>query len=300
MTIETADIPIERDAVISTWFGVGGRADRLARPVSVDDIPGLVCDNNPTGNPAHGPIRILGDGANLLVDDDGVDGLVISLEECNKIERLDETTFRVDAGVSLPKLVADTVRLGLAGLEGLGGIPASVGGAVAMNAGGAWGQISDVAQSVRVVEMSGAVRTIDRADIDFGYRRSGLHDLVIVQAVIALTPGDPETLRNRLKEVMAHKKRTQPMADNSAGCAFKNPILNGERTSAGALIDKAGCKGLRQGSAHVSDKHANFILIDPGGRARDAIELIDIVAQRVLDSQGVTLEREVVIWKRGQ
>ena len=122
--------------------------------------------------------------------------------------------------------------------------------------------------------------------------------MIIAEADLGFTRGDPVQLRERLKEVMAYKKRTQPMADNSAGCAFKNPTIEGERVSAGALIDEAGCKGLRHGSAVVSDKHANFILIDEGGKARDAIELVDLVARRVQESKGVALEREVAIWRR--
>ena len=283
---------IERNAAIPTWFGAGGTADALARPASIGEIARLVR--------THEQIRILGDGANLLVDDDGIDGLVVSLEHCNAIERIDETSLRVGAGVNLPKLIIETARLGLGGLECLGGIPATVGGAIAMNAGGAYGEIAACVRSVRVVQKDGEVRTIQREAIDFGYRRSGLRDVVIAEADLVFTQGDPAALRDRLKQVMAYKKSTQPMADNSAGCAFKNPTINGERTSAGALIDQAGCKGFRNGSAVVSGKHANFILIDQGGKARDAIELIDIVAQRVNESHGVALEREVVIWRRGQ
>jgi len=286
------DTSIERDAPIETWFGAGGRADLLARPASTEELARLLR--------VHDPVRILGDGANLLVDDDGVDGLVISLERINHVQRLDGNRWRVGAGVNLPRLILDAVRAGLGGIEGLGGVPATVGGAVAMNAGGAWGEIADVITAVRVVDHDGAGRTIQRADIDFGYRRSGLRDSVIVEADIQLTPGDPAQLRDRLKEVMAHKKSTQPLAEKSAGCAFKNPTIDGKRVSAGALIDSAGCKGLRHGTAHVSDKHANFILIDRAGRARDAIELMDTVARRVSETHGVELQREVAIWSRSR
>jgi len=291
MSIAT-ETPIERNAAISTWFGVGGTADTLARPTTVHEVATLIKANR--------DIRILGDGANLLVDDDGIDGLVLSLERLNSIEHTDDHTLRVGAGVNLPRLILETARLGLGGLEGLGGIPATVGGAVAMNAGGAFGQIADAVRAVRIVDHAGAERTIQRSEINFGYRRSGLRHVVIVEAELALTPGDPAACRDRLKQVMAHKKRTQPLAEKSAGCAFKNPTVSNERVSAGALIDQAGCKSLRHNSAHVSDKHANFICIDPGGRARDAIELMDIVARRVLDAHAVTLEREVVLWRRGQ
>lgn len=282
--------PIERNAAIPTWFGAGGTADQLARPESVDAVAELVR--------AHDTVRVLGDGANLLVDDDGIDGLVLSLERLNHTEFTGETTIRVGAGVNLPKLILETVRRGLAGIEGLGGIPATIGGAIAMNAGGAWGQIADVIQSVTVVTNTGDVRIIEQSQINFDYRHSGLRDVVITGAILELQRGDATHLRDKLKEVMAYKKRTQPMAEKSAGCAFKNPTINGERTSAGALIDKSGCKGLRNGTAHVSDRHANFILIDPGGKARDAIELMETVIERVQQSQGITLEREVAIWRR--
>lgn len=292
MMAATETTTIERNAEIPTWFGVGGRADRLARPTSTDAIADLVR--------AHDTVRVLGDGANLLVDDDGIDGLVLSLEHLNHTEFTDGHTCRVGAGANLPSLILECVRRGLAGLEGLGGIPASVGGAIAMNAGGAWGQIADAVRSVTVIDKDGSVRTIAREDIPFDYRHSGLRDTIIAEAELALTPDDPAALRERLKEVMAYKKRTQPMADHSAGCAFKNPTINNERTSAGALIDRAGCKGLRHNSAHVSEVHANFICVDKGGRARDAIELMDRVIERVRQHHGVTLEHEVAIWKRGQ
>jgi UDP-N-acetylmuramate dehydrogenase len=292
MNAATETTPIERNAELPTWFGVGGRADALARPASVEAVADLVR--------THEHIRVLGDGANLLVDDEGVDGLVLSLEHLNSAEFLEDSTVRVGAGVKLPALILESIRRGFAGLEGFAGIPATLGGAIAMNAGGAWGQIADVIRAVRVVDHEGGIHTTARDEIGFGYRRSGLVGSIIVSADLALKPGDPSALRDRLKEVMAYKKNTQPMADRSAGCVFKNPVVAGERVSAGALIDHSGCKGLRVGSAHVSELHANFILIDPGGTARDAIELMDAVEQRVRDAQGITLEREVVIWRRGR
>ncbi len=290
LTIENT--PVEHDAEIKTWFGAGGTADLLARPDSPEAIASLAR--------AHQNIRVLGDGANILVDDDGIDGLVLSLDRMKTTLFLDDSIIRVGAGVNLPALIIETVRRGLGGLEGLGGIPSTVGGAIAMNAGGAWGEIADTVRSVRIVDNDHAERTIDRADIAFGYRQSGLRDVVITEADLQLTPGDPAALRQKLKEVMAYKKRTQPLADRSAGCAFKNPVVGGERISAGGLIDLSGCKGLRNGTAYVSDKHANFVLIDPGGKARDAIELMDIVIERVKQAQGITLEHEIAVWRRGQ
>lgn len=300
-------LSIERKVPISTWFHVGGGADRLARPINPQQLAeSLRID------PA---LRVLGDGANLLVDDDGVDSLVVSLSGGFNQVHIDEDSglALVGAGVNLPKLINQTVRLGLAGLETLGGIPASLGGAIVMNAGGAFGQIADVVNRVFAVRRDGSQVTLKRDQIAFGYRHSGLNEMIVVGAELRLARAGVSQLRQKHLDVMAYKKRTQPMAENSAGCAFKNPTLSadipafggqepigakGQRVSAGLLIDRAGCKGLRVGSASVSERHGNFLTADTGGRARDVIELIGEVQRRVLDRFGVELHTEVVIWTR--
>ena len=300
MTVDAATL-IEHDAAIPTWFGIGGRADHLARPRSVKDISTLLRDG-------IRPVRILGDGANLLVDDDGIDGLVLSLEHCRAVTWPDELApgetgiVRVEAGMNLPRLILEAVRRGLGGIEGLGGIPATVGGAVIMNAGGAYGEIGSVVHAVEGVDDAGLTVRHEHTELDFGYRHSGLNDIIITTVELALTAvqsGQRLALRERLKEVMAYKKSTQPLAANSAGCVFRNPTVDGERVSAGRLIDEVGCKGLRRGGASVSDHHANFIVTEAGCRAGDVIALIDDVRERVLAARGVTLECEVVIWRRG-
>ncbi|MEC9374569.1 MAG: UDP-N-acetylmuramate dehydrogenase [Planctomycetota bacterium] len=282
---------IETDAPIPTWFGVGGRADRLARPATLDELRDLARH--------HDQLRILGDGANLLVADEGVDGLVVSLERMKAVAFERDGLVRVEAGANLPRLILETVRRGLAGLEGLGGIPATVGGAVRMNAGGAFGQIADVVERVHALAGDGETRCIERADIPFAYRRSGLEDLIITAVDLRLEPSDPAPLRDRLKEVMAYKKSSQPMADRSAGCVFRNPDINGARESAGRIIDQCGCKGLRIGGAEVSQRHANFVVTHDGCAATDILELIDQIRERVRRERGIELETEVVIWRRG-
>ncbi len=303
MTTTTPDVIIERDAEIPTWFGIGGRADRLARPESLEQLCScLEMDPN---------LRILGDGANLLVDDEGVGDLVVSLERLNAVELRSPGIIHAEAGANLPKMILECVRQGLRGVEGLGGIPATIGGAVFMNAGGAFGQIGEVVERVHVLDRDGSARTLQRGQIKFEYRRSGLGDgwtnLIITGVEFALKQDDPVILRQRLKEVMAYKKESQPMAERSAGCAFKNPTLaaditgvgvKGSRISAGRLIDMAGCKGLRVGGAEVSERHANFIVTHRGARARDVIELMDEVGRRVHDQYGVDLEPEVIVWRR--
>lgn len=303
----TLDMHIETDAPLPTWFGIGGVADRLARPRSLGEVVRCV--------QSEPDLRVLGDGANLLVDDDGIGELVLALTDAAMTSyTINGATGAVTAmaGANLPRLINETVRTGLAGLEGLAGIPATVGGAVVMNAGGAFGQIADAVARVRGVDRAGNVVTLERREIDFGYRRSGLNDLVITSVELALVPDDREKIRARQKDVMAYKKRSQPMAEPSAGCVFKNPTLAGAidrigdagaRVSAGMLIDLAGCKGLRTrggegGGAEVSPVHGNFIVTHPGALAREVIDLMGEVKRRVFDRFGVELEPEVVVWRR--
>ncbi len=300
--LATERVNIERDAAIPTWFGIGGRAERLARPRSVEELrrcleldPGL---------------RVLGDGANLLVDDAGVSELVVAFTapEMTTVRRDDATGRTVAmAGANLPKLIVEAVRLGMGGIEGLGGIPATIGGAVIMNAGGAFGQIGDAVARVHALDRGGREVVLERGRIGFSYRHSGLEGLIITSVELDLKPGDPVALRDKLKEVMAYKKSTQPMAEQSAGCVFKNPTLAaaldgigaaGARVSAGMLLDRAGCKGMKVGGAEISHGHANFFVTREGARAADVIRLMELAAARVFDRFGVKLEREVVVWRR--
>jgi UDP-N-acetylmuramate dehydrogenase len=254
---------------------------------------------------------VLGYGANLLVDDGGIGNLVVSLSAPSfagtKWDK-EAGTVMAGAGANLPKMVNESVRLGLGGLEGLGGIPATIGGAIRMNAGGAFGQIADVVARVHGLKRNGSEFTLTRKEIGFSYRHSGLDDAIITHVELALFPTDPVSLRTRHKDVMAYKAKSQPMADRSAGCVFKNPTLaeeikdigaTGARVSAGMLIDKAGCKGLNVGGATVSERHGNFIVADmKTATARNVIDLMDKVTKRVREAFGVELVPEVVVWRR--
>jgi UDP-N-acetylmuramate dehydrogenase len=295
----TRALTFEPNAPIPTWFGIGGRARRLARPESIADLKAcLETDQN---------LKILGDGANLLVDDDGVSELVVAMTSptFTSVKR-DGGLVMAAAGANLPKLITSTVRDGLSGLEGLGGIPATVGGAAIMNAGGTFGQFADSVVRVHALDRSGGEVTLERAGIPFSYRHSGLGELIITSVELDLKPANPAALRAHLKEVMARKKATQPLAEKSAGCVFKNPTLTqpietiadaGVRVSAGMLIDRAGCKGMRVGGAEVSHSHANFITTHESAKAGNVIDLMDQVTRRVQDTFGVTLEPEIAIWK---
>jgi len=296
----SSELVISPLPAIDTWFKVGGGTSRFCRPGDRSQL--LRCIEIDPG------LRVLGDGANLLVDDEGVDELVVELKSGEFAEfRVDGERVVAGAGVKLPRLINHTVGEGLSGLEVLAGFPATMGGAVVMNAGGAYGQIADVVEVVHAVDRSGNVHRIPREKIDFGYRHSGLNHLIITGVELKLARADKQSLKARQIEIMEAKKRSQPLSANCAGCCFKNPTLvadvpeigqAGKRVSAGMLIDRAGLKGLRHQSAFVSDVHGNFLIADTGGKARDVIELMKQVTSCVYDRFGVALNPEVVVWSR--
>lgn len=302
MSTASDQLNIIHDAPIPTWFHIGGRADRLAKPMNTGEL--LACLGLDDG------LRLLGEGANLLVDDDGVSDLVVSLQQGSFLDTLiDESTGLVHAGagVALPGLINRCVRSGLGGLEKLAGIPATLGGAIIMNAGGAFGEISQYIAQVHAIDRAGREHSFDRGQIDFAYRQSHLNHLIITGAVLQLEIGDREEIAESRARCMRYKADSQPLGDKSAGCVFKNPTLTeriedfgneGDRVSAGMLIDRAGLKGLSVRGATVSQVHANFITTTPEARAHDVIELIELVRQRVLDRFGINLHNELVIWSR--
>lgn len=292
------DEVIQYDAPVPTWFGIGGRADILARPRNEAELRDLLMAF------AGQRVRVLGDGANLLVDDEGVDGVVLSLQHLDRVDwgAGERPTVMAQAGAKLPQLITESVRRGMAGLEGLAGIPASVGGAVVMNAGGKFGEIGTAVERVRVFTQTGRELSIPHDELEFSYRHSGLEHNIIVSAYFALQQvpqSQQPALRARLKDAMAYKKSSQPMAANSAGCCFKNAVHEGKLTSAGMLIDRAGCKGMTVGGAEVSHVHGNFLVTRPGCKARDVIDLMEKVRERVQEHFGVHLQNEVAVWRRG-
>lgn len=170
-----------------------------------------------------------------------------------------------------------------------------------MNAGGAFGSIGDAVDRVTCMTRSGEVVTYPSSELVFDYRRTNIPDPIILSALFKVEPDDPVRLRERVKEIFAYKKSTQPLAENSAGCAFRNPIdpVSEQRISAGKLIDQAGLKGTRVGGASVSTQHANFIITQPGASATHVIELLELVRRRTFEHCGIEMEPEVAIWRRG-
>jgi UDP-N-acetylmuramate dehydrogenase len=279
-----------------TWFGLGGPAKYLVQPRDLAQLQAVVARLRAEGI----PVLVLGSGANLLIKDEGVDGAVICMNGPEgkafkqvTIEKKDGTgVVTAGAGKDVQKLVLECTHAGLAGLECLAGIPGSVGGEVKMNAGGAFGDIGSAIHSVTVMDTQGRVSTGEKDDLVFEYRKSNITAKFVLEASFMLAEDDPNRVMNKVKEIWMYKKSSQPLADKSAGCIFKNP----RGLSAGALIDQSGLKGSAVGGAEVSTKHANFIIARKGCKASDVLALIGQVQDRVKEKYDVALETEVVIW----
>lgn len=275
-----------------TTYRLGGPAALLLTAESEADVSVAavaLADADP-----RPPVLVIGNGSNLLIADRGFDGLVVIAGA--GLSNLDfdpaVATARAGSGVSLPVLGRRTAAAGLTGLEWAVGVPGTVGGAVRMNAGGHGSQTSETVRSVRLVDLDdplGAPHEVEVSGLAFGYRSSGLRpEQVVTEATFHLRPGNTEQSMQTIAEIVRWRRQHQPGGRN-AGSVFVNP-LNG---FAGALIDDVGLRGLRIGSAQVSEKHANFLQCDDGGSATDVLALIIEVRRRVADQTGVVLVPEV-------
>ncbi len=268
-----------------TTLKVGGEAFCFARLSNMDDLIDLINLCNVKG------IRyvLIGGGSNLLMPDEGFDGVMISLSGMNRIERIDRNRLRAGAGTMLSRLVREVSKMGLSGMEGLYGIPGTLGGAIKGNAGAFGYEIKDVLSRV-VVLRDMSLSVMDRASIDFRYRESGLlPDDIIISAELVLKEDSPLSIMERMNEFLREKKKRQPIGQYSLGCVFKNP----EGLSAGRLIEDAGCKGMREGDMEVSFLHANFIINKGRGRARDFLILMERVQEMVFSRFSLLLEPEI-------
>lgn len=286
-------VSIERSSPLSEWttLGVGGPADALAFPRSVEECSALLADCAAR----ELPWRVLGRGSNLLVDDLGVRGLVLHTRELRWIRFGEGGRVRAGAGTPTSTLLAQTRGAGLGGLECLVGYPASVGGAARMNAGGKWGETGARIEQVVVVDDAGEIRTLTGEDCAFGYRTSSLGRFLVVEVGFRLPDVDPKAYRARIEEIHREKAATQPLSESSAGCVFKNPAPG---VSAGKLVDACGLKGVSIGGATISELHGNFIVNSGGATARDVLRLIDFVRTEVAAMSGYDLHLEVEVWSR--
>ncbi len=289
---ENLDQIVKTDVSLAeyTWYKLGGPAKYFIEPDNYDQLLDVIkrCHEN------NIDIYVLGGGSNLLIDDAGVDGAVVSLSsECFKKIEFNGDIVKAGAGVSMSHLLRESARQGLGGMECMAGIPGTVGGALKINAGGRFGDIGSLTKSVDLIDSSGYEFTWQANELYFGYRMSNITARFITAAEFHLAPDDPERIGQLIKEVWMLKKSSQPMDTRNAGCVFKNP----RAMSAGALIDKAGLKGTRVGGAIVSERHANFIVVESGATSKDVLELIDLVIEKINERFGVELELELQIWK---
>ena len=288
------DMTYEHDAPLSrhTSFRIGGPARRMAFPKDGSQMVLLIeaarsCGARPL---------VIGNGTNLLFPDEGVDRLVVNTRDMSGVTLDAEGHVAAEAGASLSRAAVFAQQHGLAGLEFAHGIPGSVGGAVCMNAGAYGGEMRQVVREATVLFPEEGIRTLSCEELNLSYRHSLLTEhpeAVVLYAEFELTPGDPETIRAAMRELMAKRKASQPLEWPSAGSTFKRP----EGHFAGTLIDQCGLKGLTVGGAQVSEKHAGFLINRGGATFADMAELIRQVQQRVLEETGVTLEPEVKIVK---
>jgi UDP-N-acetylmuramate dehydrogenase len=282
---------VSRDEPLAHWTSlrVGGPADALVRVDTRDEFVRVhaLCR-------AHAlPLTILGGGFNALVRDGGLRGVVARLAGLRAITREGDALVRAEAGVTHTSLTRYCADQGRSGLEFAVGIPGTVGGWIAMNAGVHGREMKDVVTAVELFEPArGAIVTRAAAELAFRYRAAELGaGAVVIEATFATTPGAPDEIRERQKESMARRRATQPVDQPSCGSVFVNPPGD----YAGRLIEAAGMKGVREGAAMISPLHANFIVNVGGARAADVLALIERARAAVLAHSGVALETEVRI-----
>jgi UDP-N-acetylmuramate dehydrogenase len=280
-----------------TTFKVGGPADWLIHATGVEDVCRALAAARRHGMPAS----LLGGGSNVLISDAGVRGIVVRVHG-GEVRSTAPGTVRADAGVTINGLVRWTINHGLAGLEAWAGTPGTVGGAIHGNAHFQGRNIGELVERVSLVTREGHLLDVPTAEMEFGYdtsrlQRTGEKALAVDFRV---GTGDPVALRAVARASLAYRKRTQPLESPSAGCIFQNPnpasdrLPDGVPFSAGALVDRAGLKGAREGRAQVSTTHANFIVNEGGASADDIRKLIERCKQAVRERFGVELREEIV------
>ncbi len=279
------DVPLQR----YTSFRTGGAAEIFVEPRNTSELKKVLqfCKDE------QKKVFVFGKGTNLLVNDNGVKGVVIHLGgvDFKEIE-INGRHVLSGAGVGLPKLIRKTALSGLEGLEGLVGIPGTVGGAVMMNAGGKYGDISDTIDSLTTMTFDGKITKHSRDDVEFAYRGCNLSRQIVVNVEFTLKESKIEVVLEKMDEIYKEKKEKQPLSTFNAGSIFKNT----QYFKAAELIDKANLKGQKVGGAVVSGKHANFIVNTGNATSADILELIKIIKETIKKKYNVSLEQEIQIW----
>ncbi len=277
-----------------TTFKIGGPAKSFFRPADILRLRRVINSARERGE----KVLILGAGSNILADDRGVDAVVVKLDaECFQKISNDGGIVEVGAGKLLSRLLAYCAQKGLSGAEFLAGIPGTVGGALAMNAGISINKrklaIGDLVERVLVLDYNNNLKVLERAKLKFGYRQSCFAKYVILGASLKLIPRDSEFVGKKIAGYISLRKTAQDWAWPNAGCVFKNP----ENDSAGRLIDSCGLKGRRIGGAQISHKHANFILNIERASSRDVLALMKEIKRLVKKKNKIILKLEIKIWK---
>jgi UDP-N-acetylmuramate dehydrogenase len=284
------EILTEQPLAPMTSWRIGGPAELLATPADIDDI--LCALSFAKGRSL--PWRVLGNGSNLLVADAGVRGLVLRIRKVLDTIEFEDASVLAGAGASFPALANAAAQHGLAGLEFGAGIPASVGGAIMMNAGWHEFEIGNVVDMVTYLDDDGRVMDYGRDACGFGYRESAFRHRrgIVLETRLHLTPDDPAAVKARSLHFAESRKAHQPTELPSCGSVFLKPPGD----FAGRLIEAAGLKGRRIGGIQVSERHANFFVNLGGGTASDVIALVELVERDVFEKLGVALTREFVAW----
>lgn len=273
-----------------TTLKIAGRAKFFIEPKDINDLKLLLS----LLRRYKIPLRIIGAGSNILVSDKGVDAAVIRLDSpyFNRLS-LKNGYLEVGSGVGLNEVVLATQRRGLSGVEFLAGIPGTIGGALAMNAGIPQANIAQTVKDITVMDYYGNIKTLNKKDIKFSYRSSHLSRYIILSARLKLVKKNKRKIKDEINKYLNYRHITQDLSLPSCGCIFKNP----RGDSAGRLIDLCGLKGKRIGDAFVSLKHANFILNLGNAKAGDVFKLMDLIKKKVKKRFNVTLEPEIKIWR---
>jgi UDP-N-acetylmuramate dehydrogenase len=275
-----------------TSLRVGGAIDWVITPDTEEQAAAIVYELEK----ADLGWRPLGSGSNVLADDSDHHYVVLNLSNMKGEVHIDGDLVSVSAGYSLPRLCIDVARAGLSGIEGLGGIPGTVGGALWMNAGAYDHEIGTVTEKVRVAR-EGKIVEIPGDSIQWNYRHTSFREgELLLGATLRLKPDDPDAIKARMDEAKSRRLATQPHGARSAGCFFKNPPAS--KIGTGKMIDEMGMKGQRRGSAVVSPVHANFIVTEgENARAEDALALAEEIRERIKREHGIELEYEVELWR---
>jgi UDP-N-acetylmuramate dehydrogenase len=272
-----------------TWFRVGGGAEWLVRPADADDLAALL-----RVLPHTVPVQVIGACSNLIVRDGGLPGVTIRLARGFTAIAVDGSGIVAGAAALDVTVAEQAAAAGLAGLEFLSGVPGSIGGAVAMNAGAYGGDVASVLDWAEIVTRSGELMRLPANELAFAYRHARLPASgIVVRARFRAHPGAPAVIAARMAEIKAAREASQPVRARTGGSTFRNPAPQESSLKAWELIDAAGCRGLRRGGAQVSEKHCNFLINTGGATAADLEGLGEDVRARVLAATGVRLEWEI-------